>query len=119
MILSLANNIICNFLGTDLTRRFRDQFSPMLINENELWSSSDSTIIRMPLSSEFLKDGSNRLREIIDKFMEHGSRSLLLLKSVLQVNIRSAVLDIFRAFYHSRLEIYIKIIESSHNSSSF
>ncbi|XP_028766970.1 sacsin [Neltuma alba] len=88
---SLPSAKMFSLIGTDLTRRFSDQFSPMLINENELWSSSDSTIIRMPLSSECLKNGSNlgsnRLRQIIDKFIEHGSRALLLLKSVLQVSI--------------------------------
>ncbi|KAK4261932.1 hypothetical protein QN277_004866 [Acacia crassicarpa] len=84
---SLPSAKMFSLIGTDLTQRFSDQFSPMLINESELWSSSDSTIIRMPLSSECLKDGSNRLRQIIDKFIEHGSRALLLLKSVLQVSI--------------------------------
>ncbi|KAI9084975.1 hypothetical protein K1719_032967 [Acacia pycnantha] len=84
---SLPSAKMFPLIGTDLTQRFSDQFSPMLINENELWSSSDSTIIRMPLSSECLKDGSNRLRQIIDKFIDHGSRALLILKSVLQVSI--------------------------------
>ncbi|KAJ1427629.1 Sacsin [Sesbania bispinosa] len=77
--------------GTDLTQRFCDQFSPMLINQNDLWSLSDSTIIRMPLSLDCLKVGpdfgSNRIRHITDIFMEQGSRALLFLKSVLQVTI--------------------------------
>ena len=80
--------------GTDLTQRFNDQFRPMLINENDLWSLSDSTIIRMPLSSVCLKDEgpdfvSNRIRQITDRLKEHGSRALLYLKSVLQVILLS------------------------------
>ncbi|CAN1168841.1 SACS [Linum perenne] len=43
--------------GTNLTERFKDQFMPMLIGQDMPWSSSNSTIIRMPLSSECLKDG--------------------------------------------------------------
>lgn len=77
--------------GTDLTQRFCDQFSPMLIDRNDLWSLADSTIIRMPLSSDCLKVepdlGSNRIKHITDIFMEHGSRALLFLKSVLQVSL--------------------------------
>ncbi|TKY69100.1 Sacsin protein [Spatholobus suberectus] len=80
-----------SLIGTDLTQRFCDQFSPMLIDQNDLWSLADSTIIRMPLSSDCLKVGpnlgSNRIRHITDIFMEHGSRALLFLKSVLQVSI--------------------------------
>lgn len=81
--------------GTDLTQRFCDQFSPMLIDQNDLWSLSDSTIIRMPLSSDCLKVGSdfgsNRIKHITDIFMEHGSRALLFLKSVLQVILSSTI----------------------------
>ncbi|KAG4906180.1 hypothetical protein JHK86_054664 [Glycine max] len=80
-----------SLIGTDLTQRFCDQFSPMLIDRNDLWSLADSTIIRMPLSSDCLKVepdlGSNRIKHITDIFMEHGSRALLFLKSVLQVSI--------------------------------
>ncbi|RZB94315.1 sacsin-like [Glycine soja] len=80
-----------SLIGTDLTQRFCDQFSPMLIDRNDLWSLTDSTIIRMPLSSDCLKVepglGSNRIKHITDIFMEHGSRALLFLKSVLQVSI--------------------------------
>nr|KYP37061.1 Sacsin [Cajanus cajan] len=80
-----------SLIGTDLKHRFCDQFSPMLIDRNDLWSLADSTIIRMPLSSDCLKVGpdleSNRIKHIIDIFMEHGSRALLFLKSVLQVSI--------------------------------
>jgi len=63
----------------------------MLVERNDLWSLADSTVIRMPLSSEYMKDGadlgSNRIRHITDIFMKHGSRALLFLKSVLQVNL--------------------------------
>ncbi|KAE9615782.1 putative transcription factor C2H2 family [Lupinus albus] len=80
-----------SLIGTDLTQRFSDQFSSMLIDQSDLWSLSDSTIIRMPLSSDCSKvgsdSGSNRIKHIIDIFMEHGSRALLFLKSVLQVSI--------------------------------
>ncbi|XP_027359772.1 sacsin [Abrus precatorius] len=80
-----------SLIGTDLTQRFCDQFSPMLIDRNDLWSLADSTIIRMPLSSDCLNVGpdfgSNRIRHITNLFMDHGSRALLFLKSVLQVSI--------------------------------
>ncbi|XP_059447074.1 uncharacterized protein LOC132178626 isoform X3 [Corylus avellana] len=76
--------------GTNLTGRFCDQFSPMMIGQNMSWSLSDSTIIRMPLSSECLKDGLEiglkRIKQITDRFLEHGSRTLLFLKSILQVS---------------------------------
>lgn len=77
--------------GTNLTERFCDQFHPMMIDTNMPWSSSDSTIIRMPLSSECLKDGMEiglkRIKQITDRFLEHASRSLLFLKSILQVSV--------------------------------
>jgi sacsin len=61
----------------------------MMIGQNMSWSSSDSTIIRMPLSSECLKDGLEnglkRIKQITDRFLEHASRTLLFLKSILQV----------------------------------
>lgn len=76
--------------GTNLTDRFRDQFSPMLLGQNTLWPS-DSTIIRMPLSSDCLKDelelGLRRIKQINDRFLEQGSRTLLFLKSVMQVSL--------------------------------
>lgn len=69
--------------------RFRDQFMPMLIGEDMQWSSSNSTVIRMPLSSKFKEDGtdldSSRMRLIFNKFMEHSSKIMLFLKSILQV----------------------------------
>lgn len=61
----------------------------MLIGQNMPWSSSDSTVIRMPLSPEYMKDGIEsglkRVTLMFDKFMEHASRTVLFLKSVLQV----------------------------------
>ncbi|XP_010245479.1 PREDICTED: sacsin [Nelumbo nucifera] len=76
--------------GTNLMERFHDQFKPMLIGEKMPWKLSDSTIIRMPLSLEFMKDGiehgSERIKQICDIFWEHASRNLLFLKSVLQVS---------------------------------
>ncbi|KAL6189694.1 hypothetical protein ACLB2K_036097 [Fragaria x ananassa] len=77
--------------GTNLTDRFRDQFNPMLIGHSRPWQSSDSTIIRMPLSSECLNNelefGLRKIKQITEKFLEHSSRSLLFLKSVMQVSI--------------------------------
>lgn len=72
-----------------MTSRFRDQFSALLIDEDELWSPSGSTLVRMPFSQECMKDGLEmglkNTELITDKFLEHASRVLLFLKSVLQV----------------------------------
>ena len=77
--------------------RFRDQFTPMLLGQNKLWSSSDSTVIRMPLASDSLKDGlelgMRRIKQINDKFLEQGCRTLLFLKSVLKVFNCAVFLD--------------------------
>ncbi|CAK7337978.1 unnamed protein product [Dovyalis caffra] len=77
--------------GTNLTERFCDQFTPMLIGQDMPWSSLDSTIIRMPLSSECLNDGVElglkRVKQIFDRFMEHASRTLIFIKSVLEVSL--------------------------------
>ncbi|XP_073158695.1 uncharacterized protein [Henckelia pumila] len=77
--------------GTKLTERFRDQFIPMLIGEDMPWYSSNSTVIRMPLSSNFKEDGadlgSSRMTLIFNKFMEHSSKIMLFLKSILQVSL--------------------------------
>ncbi|CAH9144035.1 unnamed protein product [Cuscuta epithymum] len=77
--------------GTNLVGRFHDQFSPLLIDENMQWSESNSTIIRMPLSSEIMKEGIEsgleRVTMIFKKFLEHSSASILFLKSVLQVSL--------------------------------
>ncbi|GLT87071.1 hypothetical protein SLE2022_051720 [Rubroshorea leprosula] len=79
-----------SLIGTNLTERFCDQFTPMLIGQSMPWSSSDSTIIRMPLSSVCLKDGLQvglkRVKQIVDRFLEHASSMLLFLKSILQVS---------------------------------
>ncbi|KAK6931871.1 hypothetical protein RJ641_003664 [Dillenia turbinata] len=77
--------------GTNLAEQFSDQFNPMLIGQNLPWVSADSTIIRMPLSSECMKDGLElgmmRVKQIFDRFIEHGSRTLLYLKSVFKVSL--------------------------------
>ncbi|GAV61002.1 LOW QUALITY PROTEIN: zf-C3HC4_3 domain-containing protein, partial [Cephalotus follicularis] len=79
-----------SLMGTNLTERFGDQFNPMLIGQNLSLSSLDSTVIRMPLSSECLKDGLQvgvkRVKDISDRFLEHASRTLIFLKSVLQIS---------------------------------
>ncbi|KAJ4710441.1 Zinc finger, C3HC4 type [Melia azedarach] len=81
---------VFSLLGTNLTERFRDQFNPMLIAENMPWSALDSTVIRIPLSSECLKDGLElglkRVKQIFDRFLEHASRALIFMKSILQVS---------------------------------
>ncbi|KAJ0963933.1 hypothetical protein J5N97_029055 [Dioscorea zingiberensis] len=76
-----------SLLGTDLTQRFRDQFIPMLIDKETQLASSDSTIIRMPLSSKLMNEletGCDRVRKIFDRFIHQASATLLFLKSVLQ-----------------------------------
>ncbi|XP_031090600.1 sacsin isoform X2 [Ipomoea triloba] len=77
--------------GTNLVERFHDQFSPLLIGENMQWSISNSTIIRMPLSSAVMKEGIEsgleRVTLVFDKFIKHSSASILFLKSVLQVTL--------------------------------
>ncbi|XP_021846367.2 uncharacterized protein [Spinacia oleracea] len=81
---------VFSLTGTNLTERFRDQFSSMLVGQHVVFSS-DTTIIRMPLSSEFMTEepeaGFQKVKQIYDRFMEHGSRVLLSLKSVLQVSL--------------------------------
>lgn len=85
-----------------MTDRFRDQFNPMLIGHNMSWPSSDSTIIRMPLSSECFELGSRRIKQISDRFMEHSSRSLIFLKSVMQVLLMFNF-SVYVAINHSTL----------------
>lgn len=74
--------------GTYLTERFRDQFSPMYVGQKVPWSN-DSTVIRMPISSKFIEDGTEtewtEIRQIFDGFMKHASRTLVFLKSVSEV----------------------------------
>ncbi|CAL9081959.1 unnamed protein product [Musa acuminata var. zebrina] len=79
-----------SLIDTDLTKRFNDQFSPMLINKETSVSSSNSMVIRMPLSSKCRKEEESdclRVKHIFDRFMHHASSSLLFLKSVLQVSL--------------------------------
>ncbi|XP_077231071.1 zinc finger, C3HC4 type (RING finger) family protein [Tasmannia lanceolata] len=82
---------IFSLIGTNLTERFRDQFHPMLIRQNVSLSSSDSTVIRMPLSSERKTEGSEssckKVKQMFNRFIENGSTTLLFLKSVLQVSL--------------------------------
>lgn len=72
-----------------MTERFRDQFSPLLIDQNVPWSLSNSTVIRMPFSLECMKDGSEfglkKISVMLDKFLNNASATILFLKSVLQV----------------------------------
>ncbi|CAN8264910.1 unnamed protein product [Cochlearia groenlandica] len=79
-----------SLIGTNLVERFSDQFNPMLIGLDKAWSLTDSTIIRMPLSPEILKDGLEvglyRVKQISDQFLENASRILIFLKSVSQVS---------------------------------
>ncbi|KAK9663814.1 hypothetical protein RND81_14G000300 [Saponaria officinalis] len=81
---------VFSLTGTSLMERFRDQFSPMHVGQLNL-SSSDVTIIRIPLSSEFIEkepgDGVQKIKQVYNKFMDQGSRALLFLKSVLQVTL--------------------------------
>lgn len=75
--------------GTNLTERFRDQFSPLLVDQNVPWSLSNSTVIRMPFSPECMKDGLdfglNKISMMLDKFLNNASAMILFLKSLLQV----------------------------------
>ncbi|WMV13962.1 hypothetical protein MTR67_007347 [Solanum verrucosum] len=75
--------------GTNLTERFRDQFSPLLIDQNVPWSLSNSTVIRMPFSPECMTDGLEfglkKISMMLDKFLNNASATILFLKSVLQL----------------------------------
>ncbi|KAK1273593.1 hypothetical protein QJS04_geneDACA019168 [Acorus gramineus] len=76
--------------GTDLIERFHDQFQPMLISKELKLSSSDCTVIRIPLSQkclEELKSGSDRVNHIFDQFTSHASSTLLFLQSIFQVSL--------------------------------
>lgn len=84
-----------HFPGTNLTDRFHDQFSALLINQNIPWLKSDSTVIRLPLSSEYTKDGIEfglkRISLLFDTFLQHASRTILFLNSVMQVPVVSDI----------------------------
>ncbi|XP_072965979.1 uncharacterized protein [Typha angustifolia] len=76
--------------GTDLIERFRDQFQPMLVSHDTSLFSSNSTVIRMPLSSKCMKDletDCKKVKQIFDRFMQHTSSTLLFLRSILQVSL--------------------------------
>lgn len=77
--------------GTNVIERFSDQFNPLLIGQDVQWLLANCTIIRMPLSPECMKggieNGSNWIKQIFDNFLEHASRTLLYLKSILQVTL--------------------------------
>ncbi|KAL4575550.1 hypothetical protein LXL04_022397 [Taraxacum kok-saghyz] len=72
--------------GTNLTERFRDQFTPMFIGQKVPWSS-DSTVIRMPISSKLIEDGWTEIQLIFENFIKHASRTLVFLKSVSEVSL--------------------------------
>ena len=75
--------------GTNLTERFHDQFSALLFGQSMSWSVSNSTIIRLPLSSEYMEEGtecaSRKISLLFNKFVEHCSRTILFLNSIMQV----------------------------------
>ncbi|GJW33592.1 sacsin isoform X1 [Tanacetum coccineum] len=76
--------------GTNLTERFRDQFSPMFVGQKVQWST-DSTVIRMPISSKLTEDGTENgwteITEIFENFIKLASRTLVFLKSVSEVSL--------------------------------
>ncbi|KAI3696119.1 hypothetical protein L1987_79128 [Smallanthus sonchifolius] len=76
--------------GTNLTERFRDQFSPMFVGQKVPWST-DSTVIRMPISSKFIGDGAEsgwtEITKIFENFIKHASRTVVFLKSVSEVSL--------------------------------
>ncbi|KAG2569738.1 hypothetical protein PVAP13_7NG437900 [Panicum virgatum] len=79
-----------SLLGNDLVKRFHDQFLPMRVTQDASLSTANSTIIRMPLSSKCLKEleaGSNRVKQIFDRFTQNPSSTLLFLRSVIQVSL--------------------------------
>ncbi|CAI9097022.1 OLC1v1033309C2 [Oldenlandia corymbosa var. corymbosa] len=82
---------VISLKGTNLTERFRDQFSPLMVGQTMPWSMSDSTVIRLPLSSEYMVDGveyaSKKISLLFNKFMEHASRTILSLNSIMQVKL--------------------------------
>ncbi|KAL8224267.1 hypothetical protein R6Q57_019742 [Mikania cordata] len=76
--------------GTNLTERFRDQFSPMFVGQKVPWST-DSTVIRMPISSKFIEDGAEsgwaEITKMFENFIKHASRTVVFLKSVSEVSL--------------------------------
>ncbi|CAO2037010.1 unnamed protein product [Urochloa humidicola] len=79
-----------SLLGNDLVERFHDQFLPMRVTQDASLSTANSTVIRMPLSSKCLKEleaGSNRVKQIFDRFTQNPSSTLLFLRSIIQVSL--------------------------------
>lgn len=72
--------------GTNLTERFRDQFTPVFVGQKVPWST-DSTIIRMPISSKFIEDDWTEIKLMFENFTKHASRTLVFLKSVSEVSL--------------------------------
>lgn len=66
----------------------------MFVGQKVQWST-DSTVIRMPISSKLIKNetenGWTEITEIFENFIKHASRTLVFLKSVSEV-IRSTFL---------------------------
>ncbi|GJY06784.1 hypothetical protein Tco_0373838 [Tanacetum coccineum] len=63
--------------GTNLTERFCEQFSPMFVGQKVQWST-DTTVIRTPISSKLIKDrtenGWTKIKELFANFMKHAFR---------------------------------------------
>ncbi|KAL0905364.1 hypothetical protein M5K25_023777 [Dendrobium thyrsiflorum] len=79
-----------SLIENDLTERFPDQFSPLLMNQGFCSLPFDSTFIRMPLSSKGLEEngfGCKRVMQIFNRFMNQASSALLSLKSIFQVSL--------------------------------
>nr|XP_043609454.1 sacsin [Erigeron canadensis] len=74
--------------GTNLTERFHDQFTPMFVGQKVPWST-DSTVIRMPISSNLVSDESEwtEITQIFESFIKHASRTLVFLKTVSEVSL--------------------------------
>ncbi|CAM6095372.1 unnamed protein product [Calypogeia fissa] len=82
--------------GTDLPRRFIDQFRPLGVSDKISWRQRDTTIIRMPLrmtpessdsNSSEKEFGDQEVAGILNKFKAHLSSTLLFLSSVEDVSL--------------------------------
>ncbi|CAH1439397.1 unnamed protein product [Lactuca virosa] len=62
----------------------------MFIGQKVPWSS-DSTVIRMPISSKFIEEGTEcewtEIKLIFENFIKHASRTLVFLKFVYEVSL--------------------------------
>lgn len=60
----------------------------MFVGQKVPWST-DSTVIRMPIPSKFIEDGTEsgwtEITQIFENFIRHASRTLVFLKSVSEV----------------------------------